>query len=212
MRKSLAALLVLLPVLAAAQYEPPPPGYAPAPAQAGGAYGSRRAPWYIGFGLGTGDGNIGFKDQSYTFQEMHGTSPTNVSLNFKIGATITPELLAGFDVTAIRSQADQGGFTTALQITNYDAMVTWFPQGEGLFLRGGVGFTKLLFEASDDVSSMSSDFSGYNVLVGAGYAFWLSQSFNLTLNADYSAQRYGSSDTDPESSNFFHVWVGFDWY
>jgi hypothetical protein len=208
MKKLFAALLVTLPLAAFAQYEPT------APAEDDSGYGTRRSPWYIGFGLGTGNGNVSGQGTSLTFDELHGgvNSPTNVFVNFKIGATLSPQLLLGFDVSAVRSQLDEGGITTALQITNYDAMLTWFPQGEGFFLRGGAGITKMIFEADVGGLSGSTDWSGFNALGGVGYAFWFGQAANLTINADYSVQSYGSSDTDPEASNFFALWVGLDWY
>jgi hypothetical protein len=38
-------------------------------------------------------------------------------------------------------------------------------------------------------------------------------SFNLTVNADYSLQSYGRNTAgEPESSRFWALWVGFDWY
>jgi hypothetical protein len=208
MKKILAALLVTLPLAALAQYEPAPPP------PDDSAYGSRRSPWYIGFGIGGGNGNVSYTGGDYTFDEWHGgtNSPTNVFINFKIGATLAPGLLLGFDGSAVRSQLDEGGFVTALQINNYDAMLTWFPQEEGFFVRGGAGITRFVMEFDDGLSSFDDSVSGYNVLVGGGYAFWLGQAFNLTVNADYSIQTYGSNDYDLESSNFFALWVGFDWY
>lgn len=208
MKKILAALLVTLPLAALAQYEPVPPP------PDDSAYGSRRSPWYIGFGLGGGSGNVSHAFGDYTFDEWHGssTSPTNVFLNFKIGATLSPTLLLGFDVTAIRSVVDDPAYTSALQINNYDAVVTWFPQGEGFFVRGGAGLTRFVLEYEDGYGVFDDTVSGFNALVGGGYAFWFGQAANLTINADYSVQSYGSNDYDLESSNFFALWVGFDWY
>jgi hypothetical protein len=133
--RTLAALLVVLPLAASAQYEP----ISAIP----GGDGGRRSPWYIGFGLGTGDGSLRYASGTYTFKEEHeylwggSVDPTNLSLNFKVGATLSPTLLVGFDITAVRSQFDEGGFTSGFQVNNYDAVVTWFPQGEGFFVRGG---------------------------------------------------------------------------
>jgi len=217
MKKLLTVAALLLPLVATAQYEPvPQPGYAPAPAP--GASYSRRGPWYIGFGIGTGDGKIKFPGGSFTLKEEHdflwggSTSPTNITLNFKVGATLTPNLLLGFDVTAIRSQYDSSGFSTGVQINNYDAVVTFFPMGEGPFLRGGAGFSSIIENIDTPIGNASASGTGFNALVGAGYAFWIGRSFNLTLNADYSFQNYGSNDLDVDASSFWNLWVGFDWY
>lgn len=210
MKKLLTVATVLLPLAAVAQYEPVAPAENPSP-----AYESRRSPWYIGFGIGTGDGNLSGQGTSMSFKSWHGgtSSPTNLFLNFKIGATLSPTLLVGFDGSAMRSELDQGGIVTALQISQYDAVVTWFPQGEGLFLRGGAGISRMTLSADAGIyGSVSMDTSGVNALAGVGYALWLGQAFNLTANLDYSIQSYGSSSNKPESSNFWALWVGFDWY
>jgi opacity protein-like surface antigen len=210
MKKLLTVAALLLPLAAAAQYEPVGPVY--------GGEGGRRSPWYIGFGLGTGDGKLKFASGTYSFKEEHeyfwGTAvdPTNLSLNFKVGATLSPTLLVGFDITAVRSQYDSGSLSTGIQVNNYDAVATWFPQGQGFFLRGGVGLSVLTENVDTPLFSTTSSVSGYNVIAGAGYAFWLGPTFNLTVNADYSFQSYGSSSMDPESSRFWALWLGFDWY
>jgi hypothetical protein len=208
--RTLAALLVALPLAATAQYEPVSP--------VGPGDGSRRSPWYIGFGLGTGDGSLRFAGGTFSFKEEHeflwgkSLDPTNISLNFKVGATLSPTLLVGFDITAVRSQYDEGGYTSGIQVNNYDAVVTWFPQGEGFFVRGGAGLTAWTENVDTPLFLGDSSGRGYNVLAGVGYAFWLGPTFNLTVNADYSLQSYGSSSSDPESSRFWALWVGFDWY
>lgn len=170
----------------------------------------QRDPWYIGFGLGTGSGNVSGQGDTLSFKDMNaGRDPTNVALNFKAGVTLTPKLLLGLDITAVRSAAAQDGIDTAIQITNYDAMVTWFPMETGLFVRGGAGLSAMVWELD---TLGSSSIRGGNVLVGAGYAFWLGQKFNLTANLDYSVQAYGSSNDKPERSSMWALWVGFDWY
>ena len=65
MKKILAALLVTLPLAALAQYEPAPPP------PDDSSYGSRRNPWYIGFGLGTGGGNVSGQGSSFTLDELN---------------------------------------------------------------------------------------------------------------------------------------------
>ena len=79
------------------------------------------------------------------------------------------------------------------QISNYDAMVTWFPMERGLFLRGGAGLTNFRVDADAMGLSASNSVNGVNITVGGGYAFWLGRTFNLTLNLDYSAQFYFSN-------------------
>jgi hypothetical protein len=234
MRK-LLALAVAVPFLATAQEggpapvaAPPPPAqaypqaYPPPPAyppnQAGyvqsGAPEQQRDTWYIGFGLGSGTGSATYAGERLSFRETHGDAggPTNGTFNFKVGATLTPNLLLGADITAIGSVLDEGGYETTLAISNVDAVVTWFPTGRGLFVRGGVGLSSYSFDVEGGFDEgYSEDATGVNVLGGVGYAFWLGRAFNLTLNLDVSAQDYGDDDY-PESSRFANFYVGFDWY
>ena len=187
--------------------EPVPP--AP-PAQPYYASRARRDSWYIGFGLGTGGGSASGQGATYSFRELnYDRSTTNLLLNFKVGATISPRLLLGFDLTAVRSAADQDGFATAVQVNNYDAVATFFPMETGLFVRGGLGLSAISVEA-DGLSTTTA--GGANVLLGVGYAWWLGRSFNLTVNLDFSAQSYGSSNDKPESSRLWALYAGFDWY
>ena len=216
----LAALLVTLPLAAAAQNPPPTgapaaaqpaPAVHPAPPVAAPSTGPRRDTWYIGFGLGSGGGR--YTDETGSYSLSDGLSDTvTVSLNFKVGVTLTPGLLLGLDVNGFQTSGTITGSTVdaTYVITTYNAMVTWFPMERGFFLRGGLGLSNLRLE----VSGLGSDHvSGFNLDVGAGYAFWLGRTFNLTLNLDYAAQRYGSSEAGaPTRSNYTALWLGFDWY
>lgn len=209
--KLFAALLLALPLTASAQYAPMAPGAGPA---YGYGYGVHRSPWYIGFGLGSGDGSYTLGGATATFRDWNFDPPRSSAtgfFNFKVGATLSPRLLLGFDLTGLRSQSDDAGFSTAIQVVNYDAVVTWFPQGEGFFLRGGGGLSTISFEDST-LYANPRNFGGVNLLAGVGYAFWLGQSFNLTLNLDLSAQRYSGATGEPDSSRLWALWVGFDWY
>jgi hypothetical protein len=221
MKKMLAALAVLLPLVASAQYEPAPqPGYAPAPSYGPGGTLGRRSPWYIGFGFGGGSGNLRWGGVSGTLDEWnesrwpYAIDSSTFSANFKVGATLSDRLLVGFDITGVMAYASDSQATTSVGLFNYDAVATFFPMGEGLFVRGGVGLSRLSDSWDTPVGSGSDSWSGFNFLGGVGYALWLGQAFNLTLNLDYSYQNWGGSSTsaDPENSNFVAFWVGFDWY
>ncbi|MBL0278283.1 MAG: outer membrane beta-barrel protein [Anaeromyxobacter sp.] len=232
----LVAAALLVPALALAQEPPPPqnpvypavpvtseapppqnPVYqavpvqpAPPPALAMAPRRHQRSPWYIGFHLGTGDGHVSGQGDSFTLTEMNfDRDTTKLALGFKVGATLTPRLLLGLDVNVMSAQSSEGGANTMAQINNYDLMLTWFPQGEGFLVRGGVGVSALVW----DLDALGREtYNGVNMLVGVGYAFWLGQGWNLTVNLDYSGQSYGSSDTQPETSSFWALYLGCDWY
>lgn len=212
MRKLAALLAFVLPVLASAQPAPRPGGYDP--------YARAEPPrdsWYIGFGLGGGSGSITDPDGRWTFDEMAVDDPMTGFLNLRAGATLSPRLLLGGELGFLRSSASASGADSTLGISTLSAVATYFPFGRGLSLRGGLGFARYTEEYSglDVYGDSNYDRDGVNALVGIGYAWWLGRSFNLSLNFDLAAQRYGSASAasyDVESSRYGVLYVGFDWY
>lgn len=215
------------------QYAPPaqyPQGYPPPPQYAPPAYPPplpqprpyQRDSWYIGFGFAGGDGEIQTgTDTSSLRRYIRGyvdRNPATVGLNFKVGATLTPRLLAGFDLSAIGASADDGAATVSLTVANYDLMATFFPWERGLFVRGGVGLSRLTLEVKNLPTSFgrvstTDTLRGTNVAAGVGYAWWLGRHFNLTANLDLSNQWWsGNEPGQPTRSNLWTLGLGFDWF
>ena len=131
-------------------------------------------------------------------------------MNFKVGKTLNSKTLIGFDLTAVSQTGSLGGIDGYIQINNYFFMFIHFPKEEGFFIRAGGGLSNLMFEI-DGAFSGSDSTSGFGILGGIGYAFWLGKRFNLTLNIDHSRQFYEGGN-DPDNSQFTSFYVGFDWY
>lgn len=171
-----------------------------------------RGNWYIGFGLGAGlDARYTLNGQDITFDDwMQGAEEkgAKTAINFKVGGTLSPKTLLGFDGTAVGQTGTYGGEDVQIQINNYFLMLTHFPNEEGFFIRAGGGFSNIMAKTPVGTDVVS----GYGVLGGIGYAFWLGQSFNLTLNLDHSRQFYSGGTYDPENSQYTAAYVGFDWY
>ena len=217
-----AALATLAPALSSAQAPSPGAPGAPYP-----PYGSvppvnqhLRDNWYIGFGVGSGGGNVTVDGQNLSFQDVLRGNGVDSSftgaLQFEVGATVRPDLLVGFDVRLIRSQGSTSLFGPStdlgVQATDYLAVLTWFPAERGFFLRGGAGVATMTLDANSRGARSSDTHAGVGALAGLGYAFWLGQHFNLTLNLDASAQKYGGGVGLPESSRFVDAYLGFTWY
>ncbi len=202
MRKIAAALLATLPLLAAAEDAAP----ADAP---------RRGAWYAGFGIAGGAGRVSDAAGTNGFGQVLGGTPTDVALEAKAGATLGPRLLLGLDLTAFRAARQESEYSASITIVNADAMVTWFPMERGLFLRGGLGLSRWAYRVSLAGASGSAAANGANLAAGVGWAFWLGEAFNLTVNLDASGQWWGDHDggtTGPRSSSFWTLGAGFDWY
>jgi len=217
----------------APDYPPPPPGYAPPGYAPDHPYPpppppsprppprGTRSPWYVGFGFGSGPGWVGGQGHTASLTDLAPGDGIVLALNFKAGATLTQKLLVGFDVTtlgAVASRTVAGGtYESSAFITNLDAMATYFPWEQGFFVRGGLGMAWLSLDSArydwwGYQTLTSAEYAGFSTVVGLGYAFWLGQSFNLTLDADFSYQYYGSRADGPESSDALIVFLGFDWY
>lgn len=206
----------------------PPPQFPPPPQQAPPAYapGQPRPPapaekergnWYIGFGLGGGDGTLTPRGGLATAMGTGSLrfSGDKGSFNFRIGATASPKLLLGLDTGAVVASDDRvalGGTTykASSSLTYYDAAFMFFPWERGLFLRGGVGLSSASFTLEGGGTKTEVSANGLNVLGGIGYAFWLGRSFNLTLNLD--GQRHAFDTVDLGGATSWSAWLGFDWY
>ena len=228
MKAALAALLLAAPVAVLGQAPPPgyppppPPGYPPPPPPGRPPPGyyrqyagpPPRAPFYIGFGLGWGDGSTYGQGTSYSLHDWLApySDDGRLGLALRAGANLTPQLSLGFDLTGLRAFGSAfGGVDADITIANYDAVLTLFPMTRGLFFRGGAGGSTLtLARHVYGVPSSRLSYGGFNVLGGLGYAFWLGGPANLTLNLDVSHQFFSSPDVD--GSTFFLTYLGIDFY
>ncbi|HEX7489845.1 MAG TPA: hypothetical protein VF341_13115 [Anaeromyxobacteraceae bacterium] len=172
----------------------------------------RRGGWYIGFGAGGGGGNVTVNGQNYGMGALVGQSDGAFGMNLRVGGTITPELLLGFD-GGFLSTATSGAM---VQLNRYDVGVMYFPWQRGFYLRGAVGLAALTIDATGGGGILTGKGTtrGLDALAGVGYAFWVGRSFNLTVNADLDLQTYGnqSSGADVTSARGGSLWLGFDWY
>jgi hypothetical protein len=182
----------------------------PAPAAAARAPRQRDS-WYIGFGLGSGAGQVRIGDETHGFDDLLGRSATPLSINFHVGATITPKLLVGLHGGALAARATNPD--EAFQLNAYDVAVTYFPWERGAFARAAAGRSVLVVDTDGPVLFGTGSYGGWNALGGIGYAFWLGESFNLTLNLDYQAHFFsGAGAIDVARGGGWSAWIGFDWY
>lgn len=198
------------PATSAAPSAPAAPGTLPEPL-ATAPRARQRGGWYIGFGLGGGSGRARIGDESYSFEDLLGRSGTTGAINLRVGATVTPRLLVGFDGGAIGAIAS--GPSEIFQLNYYDLGAMFFPWERGAFVRGAVGRSVFTIDTDGPVLAGNGTYGGWNALGGIGYAFWLGKAFNLTLNLDYQAHFLsGSGGIDVSRGSGWSAWLGFDWY
>lgn len=204
MRAAAALLVVALVALPTATSAHPHPRAEP----------SWRDRWYIGFGLGTGAGSYVLGDTRVNYRDTHGAagSPFQLAYQLELGATLTPRLLLGGELSGLTSHASSDQADSTLYLTQLLTVLTWFPAERGPFLRAGGGFAWISQDWDTATAYAYDSAGGLSVLGGLGYAWWLGRHFNLTLHADASAQWYGSGYGDPSSSAGVNAYLGFRWY
>jgi hypothetical protein len=171
----------------------------------------RRGPWYVGFGLGVGDGQVSVGGQERSFNALLGRGGTSTAFNLRVGATLTPRLLLGFDGGAVAASAS--GPTERVQLNVYDVGVMFFPWRDGAFLRGAAGASNVLVTSDGPVLSGTGTLWGGNALVGLGYAWWVGETFNLTFGADYRRLwRFRGGVEGVGTAGGWSACLGFDWY
>jgi len=208
------------PPYAAPAYPPPPPYTPPPPpfAPPGYTHGPTRAPYYIGFGIGYGNGSYSFHGTRVNYWDHHGAgvTPFQLAFQFEAGATLTHQLLLGGELSGLVSTASRAGVDSTLTVGQLLAVVTYFPfpSGRGLFLRGGAGFAGINSYVSDNFNFTyaHSDTYGLGLLGGLGYAWWLGRQFNLTVHGDVNWHAYTGNADAPSNSATFTGYIGFRWY
>jgi len=136
---------------------------------------------------------------------------------------LNPNTHIGFDFSAFSrthsTTVSNGSFTVGVNIYNYDIAVTYFPFIKGLCFKGAVGITTLeLMTLSQEYvapvyvgHSSEENMYGYNGTIGIGYYFWIGDSFNLGVNAEYSYQT-GFNEDIVDNSQYWNIYVSLYWF
>jgi len=194
----------------------------------------KRDSWYIGFGFGGAAGSVKSDGKWKSHSDHLGLEKESSGLaaeNLEVGGTINEHLLIGGRLaSATWHGGKKWGDATISQIAIY-VSANWFPfnGGRGLFLRGGLGSASMGVTTPPEYAVTSDGaldgeqpfttgdektFTGVAGTFGVGYAFWLGESFNLTLNVD---AHYGSFNGKEEKGEPTEGWynsgtLGFMWY
>ncbi len=158
--------------------------------------GRDRSSWYIGFGVGGGQGVLDLEGFNEDFSEG------GVGFMFKVGGVINNRLLVGFETSAWRYQED----AYAMQFNHYNGMVTFFPfDNAGFFIKGGLGFGVLVIEF--DRYHLESSEAGFDIKGGIGYELRLGEAFHLGGEFDFAATTH--EDFTTQDGMFL---ITFSWY
>lgn len=182
---------------------------APPSAVRGSAKGGLLDGVYLSAGIGSGEGAYFLRGTLRSFGGVIGTA-LPFAIQIGAGVSLSPKVRLGADVRFLRSQSTTRA--EGLQMTDYTAMLTWFPAETGFFVHGGVGLTTLSIVNIQYNRTLSETSLGLAGVAGLGYAFVLGDALRLTLSGDFSAAAILTSAVDrPTSAGFFDVCLGLAW-
>jgi len=178
----------------------------------------KRDKWYIGFGLGSGPGQLSTGGAMQSYKSFFGADSGGLgaSLTFSLGGTVRHNLLLGFRGGGMGFGTQKEDITRTMTHNHSLGVMTFFPSvsGTGFFVRTGIGFSELRDKTTDGESSHETKFGGFGSMVGLGYAFWLGETFNLCLSNDvhYGVFQGSEEQNQPTAAWYSDLQLSFMWY
>jgi hypothetical protein len=176
-----------------------------------------RSPWWFALGLGSGNAVLSLAGGDRTVRSVIGGDPARIALQVGAGVSVGPKLLVGLELAALRAGAAVadpvlGDVRRAVQLTNLDLLLTFYPSGRGFFVRGGGGLSSLGIDEHASSVNHHDRYGGLNVAGGVGYAWWIGRRFNFLLDLDASRHRLFHSAAGPTSASYWMLFAGIGWY
>lgn len=158
-----------------------------------------RQGFWIAFGLGYGAAKL--SSCSGCSSEGSGTG------HVRLGGTLNEQLLLGGDITGWVKE--QSGVTATVGAVSFVAQYYPMP-ASGLFLKGGVGYSGVAFEAGGDQVTGT----GFGLSAGAGYDIRVGRNISITPIVDFlyggsrDLQLDGTTVLDGVSSTLLNFGLG----
>jgi hypothetical protein len=179
-------------------------------AQEPGPPSSPTGSWSYGISAGTGIG--AYREDGRTIN-LSAALGTPASLHLRGGLRVSPGLILGAELGYATAPAS---FTLVerMELIAFGPALTWFPAGDGPYLRGRASLAWLRLRRSTYgwFTYRETHQFGAEAALGAGYAFRLGQTFHLTAGIDLAAQLFEGGSGRPSSANLGTLQVGCDWF
>lgn len=160
---------------------------------------TRRGFW-IAFGLGWGSADL-------TCDGCTGSREGGGVGHIRLGGTLNQKVLLGGDVTGWTKE--ENGATAA--VGNVSFIVQYYPMEQGgLFVKGGAGFSSIMFESAGNNASGES----FGLSAGVGYDIRVGRNISITPIADFlfggsrDIQYSGTTIAPGVGMNVFTVGLG----
>jgi len=165
----------------------------------------------IGFNLGGGSAEVEWEADDLVLssddRENGGAG------NFRIGYAMTPEVALAFEAHAWARTYDIGaGNEATVSFSVAGPSVTWWPGGQGFFLRGTIGVGRIRVEVDTGPLTVTGEDSGLGLALGLGYEWRLTRKFALGIELDGGSVDAGEVDGGDLKANFANLTAALNWY
>jgi hypothetical protein len=165
--------------------------------------------WSYGVSAGTGIGAYREDGRTTSLSEALGAP---ASLRLRGGLRVSPGLILGAELGYATSPA---WFTLIerMDLITFGPALTWFPAGDGPYLRGRASLAWLQLRRSTPgwFTFRETRQFGAEAALGTGYAFRLGPTSHLTAGIDLAGQLFGGGSGRPSSAYLGTLQVGCDW-
>ena len=163
----------------------------------------------LGFGVGGGSGQVSWSEDNVTTSSGR---DGGFGGDIRVGYAFSPELALAFEgaswTRTFTSEHFSGSFDETWTLSVGTVALTWYPNGGGFYLRGGIGGGNTEVKFSQDNLEIKGHESGFGGLVGVGYEWRLARRFALGPELTFG----GMSLDHGWKANFTNLTLGFNWY
>ncbi|MBZ0269919.1 autotransporter outer membrane beta-barrel domain-containing protein [bacterium] len=166
-----------------------------------GDYAHERNGFMIGFGLGAG--SLGIEDA--------GDRETSGIGDFRIGYAVRPDVVLHLESNGWTKKYTDvllGAGDVTVTSSSAVAAVTFYPQGNGAWFRGGLGGGRAKVEVESGTVKVSDEDTGFAALFAAGYEWRLTRKFALGPHAEFTYQNLDVVG----ATTLFGGALDFNWY
>jgi len=169
----------------------------------------------VGFNMGAGWNWLEFNIPAENGDIISNKTGTEVDLTggLTLGWARSDNLVFSIGVHGWKARYWYFGDQFSVSTTQFQADVSWFPRGEGFWLRGGIGPGNISFSALVPQINVTFQEWGWNLLGGAGYEFRVSDTAAIGLAYEYRHLGVGAfKDLDDTTISSHNALFSFRWY
>ncbi len=169
----------------------------------------------VGFNIGAGwnwmSGSL--PDEEGTINSGETDTEVDLTGGLTLGWARSDNLVFSIGVHGWKARYYFFGNSYSVSTTQFQADVSWFPRGEGFWLRGGIGPGNISFSANVPAINVTFQEWGWNLLGGAGYELRVSDSAAIGLAYEYRHLGVGAfQDLDDTKISSHNALLSVRWY